>query len=65
MIDENLSWQSHIKLVESKISKNIGFLFKGSPHLNKKCLSMIYFSFIHSYVNYGNIAWVSTSQTKL
>ena len=47
MIDENLNWQSQIKLVESKISKNIGALFKGSLHLNKKCLSMIYFSFIH------------------
>ena len=26
MITENLNWQSHIKLVESKISKNIGVL---------------------------------------
>ena len=25
---------------------------------------MIYFSFIHNYVNYCNIAWVSTSRTK-
>ena len=65
MIDENLDWQSHIKLVESKISKNIGDLLKGSLHLNKKCLLMIYFSFIHSYINYGNIVWTSTSQTKL
>ena len=29
MIDKNMN-QSHIKLVESKISKNIGILFKGS-----------------------------------
>ena len=29
MIDENLNWQSHIKLVESKTSKNIRVLFKG------------------------------------
>ena len=26
MITENLNWQSHIKLVESKISKNVGVL---------------------------------------
>ena len=34
MIDKNLNWQSHIKLVKSKISKNIGVLYKGSLHLN-------------------------------
>ena len=65
MIHENLNWQSHIKLIENKISKNIGVLFKGSLYLNKKCLSMIYFSFTHSYINYGNISWASTSETKL
>ena len=41
MIDESLNWQSHIKLFESKISKKIEVLFKGSLHLNKK-YSMIY-----------------------
>ena len=51
MINETLNWQSRIKLVESKISINLVILFigfKGSQHLNKKFLSMIYFSFIHS-----------------
>ena len=26
---------------------------------------MIYFWFIHSYINYGNFSWASTSQTEL
>ena len=25
----------------------------------------VYFSFIHTYINYGNIAWGSTYKTKL
>ena len=25
----------------------------------------LYYSFIHSYLNYGNIAWCSTSMTRL
>ena len=54
MIDKNMNWQSHIKLVESKISKNIGDLYLKSTHL--KYLSMIYFLFMLSYVNYGNSA---------
>ena len=34
-------------------------------YLNSKFLLMKYFPFIHSYINYGNVAWTSTSQTKL
>ena len=25
----------------------------------------LYFSFIHTYINYGNIAWASTTKAKL
>ena len=32
--------------------------------LSKQCLKRLYFSFIHSYVNYANIAWASTSKSK-
>ena len=38
MIDENLTWKTHVKLVESKISKRIGILFKASRSLNSKSL---------------------------
>ena len=49
--DENLSWKTHIKYIENKISKNIGILFKARPFLNKKSLSSLYYSYIHSYIN--------------
>ena len=55
MINGNLNRQIHIKMVESKISKDIGALFKVSLHVNKKRLSIIYFSFTHSYISYDNI----------
>ena len=42
MLDKNLNWQSHIKLVESKTSKNIGVLFKCSLHLKNNAYQ--YFS---------------------
>ena len=32
--------------------------------LNQKSRKNVYFSFIHSYMNYGNIAWRSTYKTK-
>ena len=65
MLDENLTWKNHIELIENKTSKNIGLLYKANFLLNQNCLKSIYFSFIHSYINYANIAWASTNQTKI
>ena len=31
LLDENLSWKTHIKYIENKISKNIGILFEARP----------------------------------
>ena len=44
LLDENLSWRTHIKYIENKISKNIGLLFKARPFLNKKSLLSLYYS---------------------
>ena len=60
IVDENLNWKNHIELLENKISKNIGVLFKASKLLNIRCLKNVYFALIHSYINYANIAWAST-----
>ena len=54
LIDEN--WQNHFDLVTERISKSIGLLFKATLDLNKKCLTRIYFSLIHSLLNCGNSA---------
>ena len=65
MLDENISWKEHIKTVENKISKKIGLLCKTKQLLDNESLKSIYFSYIHSYLNYANIAWASTNPTKL
>lgn len=64
-IDENLSWDEHIKFLENKVSKNIGILYRARKVLTKMCLKNIYFSFIHSYLHYANISWASCGRTKL
>ena len=38
MIDENVTWKTHVELVENKISKSIGILYKASRSLNSKSL---------------------------
>ena len=65
MLHENISWKEHIKTVENKLSKNIGLLCKSKQLLDNESLKSIYFSYIHSYLNYANIAWASTDPTKL
>ena len=65
MLDKNISWKEHIKAVENKLSKNIGLLFKSKQLLDNESLESIYLSYIHSYLNYANIAWASTNPTKL
>ena len=65
MLDENVSWRYHIKTVENKLSKNIGLLCRAKQFLDETSLKTIYFSYIHSFLNYANIAWASTHFTKL
>ena len=65
LIDENLSWKNQISAVHTKVSRNLGILYKSRHILPKHLLRQLYFSFIHSHLSYGNIAWASTNKTKL
>ena len=65
ILDEHLSWKEHIRTIENKISKNLGVMYKCKYILNAQCLKLLYYSFIHSYINYCNLAWASTNITKL
>ena len=56
ILDEHLTWKKHIQLIENKVSKNVGVLYKTSKLINSECLRSIYFSFIHSYIKYANIS---------
>ena len=62
ILDKHLTWKKQTQLIENKVSKNVGVLYKASKLINSKCLRSIYFSFIHSYINYANInyAWATS-----
>ena len=57
LVHEHLSWTDHINALENKLSKNLGLLHKSKHFLNVKGMKILYFSFFHSYLNYGNIAF--------
>ena len=65
LLDERLSSENHISVVENKVSKNIGILHKAKNIFRKGGLKTQYFLFAHSYLNYGDIAWGSTTRTEL
>ena len=63
LLYESLSWKKHIEYNENKIAKNLGLLYKAKRYLEKRSLLVLYYSFLHTYINYGNIAWASTNKT--
>ena len=65
LIDEHLTWKEHITVIENKVSKNLDILYRARRVLDRTALKNLYFSFMHSCLNYGNIVWASTSRTKL
>ena len=51
MVDENLTWNDHIHILENELSKKIGLLYRAKPYLDKNTMTILYFSFFHSYLN--------------
>ena len=65
ILDNQLLFERHIKMLESKLSGYVGILFKLKSFLPKYILSKIYYAFIHSYLNYGLIIWGATPASNL
>ena len=64
-LDENISWKHYINIASTKVYKSIGILYRTRCILSKFLRKQLYFSFINCYLNYANIAWVSTNKSKL
>ena len=65
LIHKHLTWKEYITVIENKVSKTLGLLYRATSVLDSTVLKNLYFSFIHSYLNYGNIVWASASTAKL
>ena len=44
---------------------NIGLLYWAKLFLDKNLLLTLYYSYIHTYLNYANLSWGSTNRTSL
>ena len=65
VLDENITWRSHISYITSKISKSIGIIFRSSFYLFKSSLKTLYYGLVYPYLQYCNIVWESTYQSSL
>ena len=65
LLNENLSWKSHISHIASKISKSIGIMYKSSIYLTRLALRTLYFALVYPYLNYCVTIWGSTYLTNL
>ncbi len=65
IIDDDLSWKSHVKHVSTKVAKGMGIIIKAKPYINKTTLMDLYLAFVFPYITYCNIVWGSTFNTHL
>ena len=57
VIDKHISWKYHTEMLPNKISKHCGVLSRLKNYLPLFILRTMYFSMVHSHLNYGLFAW--------
>ena len=65
ILDDNLTWTSHIKYVCSKVSKLIGILVRARKILHRKPLCSLYQTLIKPYFSYSILLWGNSFKTHL
>ena len=65
ILDKDLSFLSHIKKLENKLSKSVGIFNKVKPFLNASILLQLYYSIFNSYRQHGITMWGSTFKSYL
>lgn len=61
IIDRNLSWSEHCKMVLTKVSQGLGILNKFRFKFDVTTKKLIYFALIHSHLSYCTALWGASS----
>jgi hypothetical protein len=57
IIDSSLTWREHTDYINSKLN-SLGYMVRSlRPVLGLKIILQIYFSYVHSVLNYGIMFW--------
>ena len=65
IVDENITWKSHINHISSKISKTLAILRLLKYTFPKHILKTLYMSLIQPYLNYCNVIWGAADKTTI
>ena len=65
IIDEKLSWTSHIQALKGKMARYIGIMYKIKSYIPLQVRIQIYHSFIQSHLNYCSLVWGFSSRTNI
>ena len=65
IIDSKLSWNEHLKLVQSKLSRACGILYTLRNKIPRSIARLLYLNIAYPYITYGIIIWSSCYNSKL
>ena len=65
IVDDKLSWTSHIKAVKSKMCRYVGIMYKIKHLLPLQARLQIYHSFVQSHLNFCSLVWGFTCKSKI
>ena len=65
IIDENLTWEQHIKALSKKLASCTGSLNRIIQFLPKNMHKELYYTLFESYLAYGVTVWGKASKSKL
>ena len=63
MLDENMSWKTHIAMVRNKLSRINGTLHRLKYYFPQNILITLYKSLFTPHVNYGSLLWGQAGKT--
>ena len=63
MINEKLSWKTHMTSIKSKLRRNTAACAKIKRHLNKNAFLNLYYSMIECHLRYGIVSWCFGNST--
>lgn len=65
ILDQDIKWEKHIQKLKLKLNSALRYFYFLSPMCNEKILRMLYFSLVHSRIEYGLFCWGGTFETNI
>ena len=65
ILDQHLTFESHVQYTKGKIARGIGILYKPKKYLKESSMKTLYYAFIYRYFTYCITVWGNTFNSVL